>query len=117
MLYQDNENYMEISRAFCGPCEKPRKSGFFMDYTISGAWGFYQQLAKNTDIYMKLRNKNNVITGYYATKPDQWISMGKLGNLFDFKRVGIGVTNSDGGNKVDADLITRVDFIEIRRPE
>ncbi len=114
MLYQDNDNYMEITRGYCGPCEKPG-SGFFMDYKIAGSWGFYQQLADETDIYMKLVNQNKVISGYYAKEPDKWVSLGKLGNYYEFKKVGIGVTNSDGEHKVNADLITRIDFIEIRK--
>lgn len=116
MLYQDQDNNMEISRAFCGPCEKPG-SGFYMDYKISGSWGFYQTLTNDTDVYMMIRNQNNVISGYYAVEPENWISLGKLGNYYEFKQVGIGVTNSDGENLVNSDLVSKIDFIEIRVPK
>jgi len=116
ILYQDNKNYMEINRGFCGPCQNPG-SGFFMDFEIAGSRSFYEKLSKATDFYLKLRSQNKVLSGYYALEPEKWILLGKLGNYYQFKRVGIGATNSDPEHKINSDLVARIDFVEIRKPK
>ena len=65
---------------------------------------------------IRLTREGDVISGFYANEPDQWERIGRYGgSYFDFKRVGIGVTNSDPRG-VDGDLVGQFDYIEITRP-
>jgi len=69
-----------------------------------------------TELYLKLEDKDNVISGYYATSPDQWERLGRFGNYFKFKRVGLGVTNVDQPGVINEDLVGFFDYFEIRKP-
>lgn len=114
-LYEDTQNYVAINRAYCAPCGT-RGNGVYMEYKIGGAGYVYMVALQETNLYLKLESKNNVITGSYATKPGQWQRLGRFGNYFLFKRVGLGVTNSDYESDDDADLIGLFDYFEITKP-
>jgi hypothetical protein len=108
-IYQDRNNYVTINRGMCSPCGG---SGFFMDYKISGAFGTYKSFTQKSDVYLKLERKADKITGYYATEPDEWVRMGFVGNAFEFKKAGLGVSNC-GSPK--SNLIAEYDWFEINK--
>lgn len=110
-LYEDPENYVAINRGFCGPCV-PGGGGFYMEYKISGDWGTYKVATDVSDVYLKLESVGNVISGYYATEPGQWQRLGRFGNYFQFKKVGIGVSNVHAANV----LVGLYDYFEISLP-
>ena len=87
-----------------------------MEYEIGGAGGVYMIALQETDLYLRLEFENNVITGSFATKPDQWQRLGRFGNYFLFKRVGLGVTNADRESDNNADLVGLFDYFEITKP-
>jgi hypothetical protein len=76
-----------------------------MEYKIGGAGGTYMIALQETDLYLRLESKDNVITASSATKPGQWQRLGRFGNYFLFKRVGLGVTNSDRESNDNSDLV------------
>jgi beta-xylosidase len=106
-LYEDPKNFVTINRGYCGPCGG---SGFYMDYKLNGDQGTYRVSSTKTDVYLKLENKNKTISGYYATEPDKWVRLGRFGNFFKFKKVGLGVSNSGA---VGFDLVGQYDWFEI----
>lgn len=106
-LYEDPENFVTINRGFCGPCGG---SGFYMDYKINGDQGTYRISSSKTDVYLRLESKNKTISGFYATEPDKWTRLGRFGNFFQFKKVGLGVSNSGA---VGFDLVGLYDWFEI----
>ncbi len=112
-LYEDLQNYVAINRGYCGPC-RPQGNGIYMEYKIGGAGGSYSSGVQETDLYLKLESKNNVLSGYFATQPDQWQRLGQFGNYFNFKHVGLGVTNVDDGRE-NADLAGLFDYFEITK--
>lgn len=106
-IYEDPQNFVTINRGYCGPCGG---SGFYMDHRIGGAGGTYRVSSTKTDVYLRLESKNKTISGYYATQPDKWVRLGRVGNYFAFKKVGLGVTNSgDTKNKIHG----KFDWFEI----
>jgi hypothetical protein len=117
-LYEDVNNYVAINRGFCEPCLPGNGNGIFMDYKIGGKnyWlGDNKVQSDPVDVYLRLVSKDKVIYGYYAFQPDDWKLLTRLGDFFEFKRVGLGVTNSDA-NGIDSDLIGSFDYIEISKP-
>jgi len=94
----------------------PGGNGIYMEYKIGGQFGNYKQALPETDVYLKLESKDNIITGSFATKPDQWQRLGRFGNYFVFKRVGLGVSNADSESKINADLVGLFDYFEITKP-
>ena len=117
-LYEDVNNYVAINRGFCEPCFPGKGNGVFMDYKIGGQnyWlGDNKIQADPVDVYLRLVSKDKVIYGYYAFSPDDWQLLTRLGDFFEFKRVGLGVTNSDAGNS-NSDLIGSFDYFEISMP-
>jgi pyrimidine-specific ribonucleoside hydrolase len=113
-IYEDLDNYIAINRGFCSPC-LPGGNGIFMEYKISGAWGAYSVAMPDTELFLRLESEANTISGYYATIPDEWQRLGRFGNYFTFKRVGLGVSNCDDGGE-NADLAGLFDYFEITRP-
>lgn len=110
-IYEDPDNYVAINRGYCDLC-LTGGNGFYMEYQISGVTGAYQQAVDAEDVYLRLESKDDVISGYYATEPDQWERLGRFGNYFQFQKVGIGVTNVGAGNNV----VGLFDFLEISVP-
>lgn len=112
LFYENQDNYVAINRGFCGPC-KTGGNGFYFDYRVNGQMGeSYMVATKATDVYLRLESSGQTISAYYAEEPDQWTRLGRFGNYFRFKRVGIGVSNVNSGKE----LIGLFDFFEISRP-
>lgn len=117
-LYEDVNNYVAINRGFCEPCFPGNGNGIFMDYKIGGSfiWTGDNKVASDpVDVYLRLVSKDKVIYGYYAFQPGEWQLLNRLGDFFEFKRVGLGVTNADS-NGFDSDLIGSYDYFEIAQP-
>lgn len=110
-IYENPDNYIAINRGFCGPC-KTGGGGFYMEYKISGNVGAYMQATDAEDVYLRLENKDNMLSGYYSVEPDQWQRLGRFGNFFEFSKVGIGVSNVGAAN----DVVGLFDYFEISLP-
>ena len=110
-VYEDPQNYVTINRGYCAPCSTGG-NGFYMDYKIGGATGDYSAATDAEDVYLRLESKGDIITGYYATAPDQWVRLGRFGNYFHFKKVGIGVSNVRSAD----DVVGQFDYFEISQP-
>ena len=110
-IYEDPENYVTINRGYCDLC-KTGGNGFYMDYKISGEWGSYNIATAAEDVYLRLESQDNIISGYYATAQDQWERLGRFGNFFQFKKVGIGVSNI----RAASDVVGLFDYFEISLP-
>ncbi len=107
-LYEDPKNYVTINRGFCSPCATGG-NGFFMDYKVSGAWGDYNYKTEATDVYLRLESKGQTISGYFATEPGNWQRLGRFGNYFTFKKVGLGVSNC----RSSSDVLALFDYFEV----
>ena len=114
-LYEDKDNYIAINRGFCDTC-KTGGQGVYMDYKVSGNWGDYWAIFTDEDLYLKLESKKSVISGYYSTSPDQWTRLGRFGNIFQFKKVGIGVSNIGSESASKAIVTGQYDYFEIMKP-
>lgn len=110
-IYEDPENYVTINRGYCDLCPTGG-NGFYMDYKIGGQWGDYNAATNAEDVYLRLESKDNIISGYYATEPEQWKRLGRFGNYFQFKKVGIGVSNVGAAD----DVVGQFDYFEISLP-
>lgn len=87
-------------------------NAFFMDYKINGQIGTYKNATTAEDVYLRLESKDNTISGYFATAPDQWERLGRFGHFFQFKKVGIGVSNANASS----DVVGQFDYFEISQP-
>jgi len=110
-IYQDPDNYVTINRGYCALCSTGG-NGFYMDYKIGGSTGDYSAATNEEDVYMRLESRNKSIAGYYATDPDHWTPLGRFGNYFQFKKVGIGVSNVRSPD----DVVGLFDYFEISLP-
>ena len=110
-IYEDKDNYITINRGYCGICSTGG-NGFYMDYKISGKWGNYYIATDAADVYLRLESKGTILSGYYATEPDQWQRLGRFGNYFQFTKVGIGVSNVGASE----DVVGLFDYFEISLP-
>lgn len=114
-LYENLENYIAINRGYCGFC-LTGGNGIYMEYMIEGQFGSYKVDFQDGEVYLRLVSEDNTISGYYAKTPDQWERLGRFGNYFTFKNVGLGVTNCDREGDDAVDLVGLFDYFEISRP-
>ncbi|MFZ5822109.1 MAG: hypothetical protein ACOYYJ_19635 [Chloroflexota bacterium] len=117
-LFEDANNYVAVNRGYCEPCFPGKGNGIFMEYKIGGQFRWSGELntqVDQTDVYLRLVSKDKIIYGYYALSPDDWRLITRLGDFFEFDRVGLGVTNSDGAG-IASDLVGSYDYFEITRP-
>ena len=117
-LFEDVDNYVAVNRGYCEPCFPGKGNGIFMEYKIGGQFRWSAELntqVDETDVYLRLMSKDKIIYGYYALAPDDWQLITRLGDFFEFNRVGLGVTNSDQAG-IDSDLVGSYDYFEITRP-
>jgi hypothetical protein len=112
-LYEDLDNFIAINRGYCAPCAT-QGNGVYMEYNINGKCKSYM-IALGNQILYQTGGADNVISGFYSSTPDPWKRLGRF-NYFLFKRVGLGVTNSDMERDDKADLVGSFDYFEIRRP-
>ena len=110
-IYENPENFVAINRGYCDVCEVGG-GGFFMEYKIDSAWGAYQDPSDAEEVWLRLESKDKVLSGYYAITEGDWKRLGRFGNFFQFKRVGIGVTNSG----TDEAVLGSFDWFEISVP-
>ena len=115
-IFEDAKNYILLNIGFCNLCPVDGGFGFFMENFYGGAridqaYSLPRQ-AGATDVYLRLVNQNGMLTGYYATSPDDWQRAGRFGNYFDFTKVGLGATNANPEGVLN-DLMARFDWFEI----
>jgi len=114
-IYQDAENYVTINHGFCS---FPRcvRAGVYMDYSVGGVWGGYTQAVSGPELYLRLERLGDVLSGYSSLDGSNWQRVGRFGDYFELRRVGIGVSNVDAPPLEDADLVGQYDYFEITRP-
>jgi len=117
-LYEDVHSYVRINRGYCEPCFPGKANGIFVDYIINdnARWsGELNTQTDETDVYLRLVSKDKIIYAYYALAPDEWQYITRLGEFFEFTKVGLGVSNTDNGS-IDSDLVGSYDYFEITLP-
>ncbi len=118
-IFEDQDNYVALNIGYCQPCST-QGPGFFMETFIdNNPFQDAYQIPRDpavTDVYLRLVNQGESLTGYYATEPGDWQRVGSFGNFFDFKLVGLGTTNSSPG-AVEKNIIALFDYFEIATPE
>ncbi len=111
-LYEDPQHYIGINHGYCDVCV-PGGKGVYMDYKIGETWGAYKQKFAEPDLYLKLTYEPDTISAWYALQPNEWIRLGRFGNVFKFSRVGLGAANIDVTGTGE-DLVALFDYFEIR---
>jgi len=117
-LYEDIQSYVAINRGYCEPCFPGKGNGIFVDYKVNDHTRWSAELntqIDETDVYLRLVSKDKIIYAYYALAPDEWQFITRLGEFFEFTKVGLGVSNIDNGG-IDSDLVGSYDYFEITRP-
>lgn len=117
-LYEDVHSYVAINRGYCEPCFPGKGNGIFVDYKVNDQFRWSSGLRTqidSIDVYLRLVSKDKIIYAYYALLPDEWQLLTRLGEFFEFTKVGLGASNIDNGG-VDSNLVGSYDYFEITQP-
>lgn len=119
-VFQDTSNYVAVNTGYCQPCSVGGY-GYFMETAATGGdvlGHFYEapRTVEDTDIYLKIDIVDNVISGYFATTPDEWIRIGRFGNFFELNSIGLSATNSSPPSGTPEDIVAQFDFFEVTTP-
>ena len=120
-IFEDETNYIRLNLGFCDLCGLPTGHGYYMETIIEnnpfGDVYAIQRNAEDTDVYLRLVSENDMIIGYYATELGEWTRIGRFGNFFEFKSVGLGATNSVPDEWEVEDIVALFDYFEISLPK
>jgi len=118
-IFQDSENYIVVNTGYCQPCPVGGY-GYFMETVASGgnALNHYEapRSPEDQDVYLKIEVVGDIISGYFATAPDEWTRIGRFGNFYELKTVGLSATNSSPPSGTSEDIVAQFDYFEIVRP-
>ena len=120
-MFEDDANFVLMNIGFCGPCFPSLGTGFFLETKVStNPLGDTYLLPRNqadTDVYLRLVRESGTITGYYATRPEEWNRIAQIPDTYDFQEIGLGTTNSLSINmKPSKNLLSNFDYFEISEP-
>lgn len=118
-VFQDAENYIVVNTGYCAPCPVGGP-GYFMETVVTGGSALnHYELPRNENdlnVYLKIEVVGDVISGYYATEPGEWTRIGRFGNFYDLKTIGLSATNSSPPSGTPEDIIARFDYFEVVTP-
>lgn len=118
-VFQDLENYIVVNTGYCQPCPVGGH-GYFMETVVTGGGTLnHYELPRGADdltVYLKIEVVDDVISGYYATQPGEWNRIGRFGNFYDLKSIGLSATNSSPPGGTPEDIIARFDYFEVIVP-
>ena len=119
-VFQDLDNYVAVNTGYCQPCPVGGY-GYFMETNSTGATApvnHYELPRADTDmdVYLKIEVVDNVISGYYATTPGEWVRIGRFGNFFTLTSIGLSATNSSPPSGTPEDIIAQFDYFEVSMP-
>lgn len=79
IIYQDDDNYLALMRAFCGfgaPCAG---DAIYFDREEQGqlpGGNFATVTTPSDEIYLRLARRNTVYTGYFSANGTDWVKLG-----------------------------------------
>lgn len=118
-IFQDTANYVVVNTGYCQPCPVGGY-GYFMETIVTGgdALNHYEapRAADDTDVYLKIDVVNNVISGYFSTTPGEWTRIGRFGNFYELKSIGLSATNSSPPSGTPEDIVAQFDYFEVTLP-
>ena len=116
-VFDDVENYVAVNTGYCGICPVGGPSYFMETVTTGGGAPSHHYEAPResnvTEVYLKIEVVDNVISGYYATSPDDWIRIGRFGNFFELNSIGLSATNSSPPEGTPEDIVAQFDYFEV----
>jgi hypothetical protein len=119
-VFEDTSNYVAVNTGYCQPCAVGGH-GYFMETVSTGATApqhHYEapRAPEDTDVYLKIEAVDGVISGYFATVPGEWTRIGRFGNFFELKSIGLSATNSSPPSGTPEDIIAQFDYFEVILP-
>ena len=96
LIYQDEDNFALITRAFCNIC-LGSGSGIFLDNEMNGKLdvdsGSRIAVSLQTT-WLKLQKEGTTYTGFYSADGENWDELGRVENPMSPTKVGLTANNS-----------------------
>lgn len=116
VIWQDEENFLQLGRAFCdveGACVG---SGLYFDHIAGGGLvdGNFATPLESSDVYLRLERRGDMVRAFYSL--DEAISWYEIGTHWlpsNFQVNGVGLESSLDFNTPDWDIPADFDFFEL----
>ncbi len=117
IIWQDENNFLQLGRAFCDIPDVCVGNGIYFDYVGGGTsvdGNFATPVGNPSEVYLRLERRGDMVRGFYSL--DQGITWYEIGTHWipsDFQVNGVGLTASQDYNTPDWDIPTDFDFFEL----
>ena len=107
-IYEDEENFIRLSRAFCHLDPFPDAcvgNGIYFDNVILGesiSPNVKIEVSKQYEAYLKIVRDGSTYTGYYSDDGETWVLVGQ--HIADLKTIRVGLVASGSDFRINADF-------------
>jgi len=115
VIYQNQDNFLQLGRAYCDSSEICVGNGIYFDYLEGGDWfanpNYATPVTSSNEAYLRLEKRGDMVRGYYSADGVTWIIIGDHWLPWDFQVNGIGIAASN--NLSDQENSADFDFVEL----
>jgi beta-xylosidase len=101
VIYQDDDNFVALGRAYCAPVPPCGGDGIYLDnderFMAGDTSAVFAGGAPVGLIHLRLVWQGQTYSGYWSTDGQAWIAVGTTEAAFNPQRVGIFAANSGSG--------------------
>ncbi len=115
VIYQDEENFFQLGRAFCDNVDTCVGNGIYFDKVVTGTLqdsNFATQVADLSEAYLRLDRQGFALKAFYSDDGISWTNIGAHMLPVGFQVNGVGVSASQDITTSDTDIYADFDFIE-----
>ena len=117
VIWQDENNFLQLGRAFCDIPDVCVGNGIYFDKILGGNFtdsNFATSVGNPSDILLRLERRGDMVRGFYSLDEGiTWYEIGMHWIPSDFQVNGVGLTSSQDHNTPDWDIPADFDFFEI----
>lgn len=116
VIWQDEENFLQLGRAFCdveGACVG---NGIYFDKVLGGNLvdgNFAATVDSPNEAYLRLERRGDMVRAFFSYEGITWFEIGTHWIPSDFQVNGVGLTSSQDYNTPDRDIPADFDFFEL----
>jgi Tol biopolymer transport system component/regulation of enolase protein 1 (concanavalin A-like superfamily) len=117
VIWQDENNFLQLGRAFCDIPDICVGNGLYFDKILGGNFtdsNFATSVGNPSDVYLRLERRGDMVRAFYSL--DEGISWYEIGTHWipsDFQVNGVGLMASQDFDTPDWDIPADFDFFEL----
>jgi Tol biopolymer transport system component/regulation of enolase protein 1 (concanavalin A-like superfamily) len=116
VIWQDENNFLQLGRAFCDVPNVCVGNGIYFDKILAGNFtdsNFATPVDNPSEAYLRLERRGDMVKAFFSYEGITWFEIGTHWIPSDFQVNGVGLTASQDSNTPDWDIPADFDFFEL----